>query len=194
MLKKVAAGSSQLVREAVLKAAVELGMDGRGTGGLVGWLKRLAITEPASFAALVAKSVPPMSAQAPAHGYAEFDPTKELAARIVGLAARLAPARHPPDAEADGQRALPGPDTIADAVSVVIDGANGQPTAVAADPSAAKLVEPLVALHVPAHAEAIVIGPATGRTYAVEGAAWDRITRVVEPDARAFMGAPIGRV
>ena len=47
-----------LVREAVVIAADELGSDGQGREGLVGWLKNLARRHPTTFAQLLGRLIP----------------------------------------------------------------------------------------------------------------------------------------
>jgi hypothetical protein len=179
-----ALGVKQAVRDALLAAAEAIGQDGAGMDGLKGYFVRLEKLEPVAFATLFGKAyVPQASAQpaASAHPYEDFsnDAIAELRRRIIGVAARLAP---PPAVTVE-----PEPDA-AESVSVVIDHATAEPTAIHGDPTRAKPVnESLIALHVPGPAEAIVIGPATNRTYPVEGAQWDRLVRVVESDARALL-------
>lgn len=50
--------TTRFLREAILLAAEEVGMDRRGTGGLVGYLKRIAVAYPAEFCHLLAKVLP----------------------------------------------------------------------------------------------------------------------------------------
>jgi len=53
------------VKEAILEAAGQIGLDGKGYGGLTGFLIRLAITEPESFGALLGRLLPKPGAAAP---------------------------------------------------------------------------------------------------------------------------------
>jgi hypothetical protein len=49
---------TKLVREAIVEAAALVGEDGDGRGGLVGYLKLLAVTEPRAMAALLGRILP----------------------------------------------------------------------------------------------------------------------------------------
>lgn len=46
------------LKEAILQAAQEVGSDGQGEGGTVGYLKFLAVESPPSFSSLLAKVLP----------------------------------------------------------------------------------------------------------------------------------------
>lgn len=56
--KGVANQSTRILKDAILMAAVEVGNDGSGTEGLVGYLKRIALEEPRSFVTLLGKVMP----------------------------------------------------------------------------------------------------------------------------------------
>lgn len=46
------------LREAILTAAEQVGADGKGKGGTVGYLKLLAMTDPKAFSSLLGKVLP----------------------------------------------------------------------------------------------------------------------------------------
>lgn len=50
--------TTRLLKEAILLAAEEVGQDGAGAGGLVGYLRRLAASDPRAFAGLLGKVLP----------------------------------------------------------------------------------------------------------------------------------------
>lgn len=50
--------TTQALKEAILKAAEDVGEDGTGKGGTVGYLTSLAKTEPKAFAGLLGKVLP----------------------------------------------------------------------------------------------------------------------------------------
>lgn len=46
---------SKLLRNAIFRAMAQVGEDGNGKGGVTGWMKQLALTDPKVFAQIVAK-------------------------------------------------------------------------------------------------------------------------------------------
>ena len=50
--------TTALLKEAIIKAAQEVGSDGRGEGGLTGYCQHLATTEPKAFAGLLGRVLP----------------------------------------------------------------------------------------------------------------------------------------
>ena len=50
--------TTKALKEAILQAAEDVGEDGNGEGGTVGYLRRLAQKEPSSFATLLGKVLP----------------------------------------------------------------------------------------------------------------------------------------
>lgn len=50
--------TTSLLREAIIFAAEETGVDGEGTDGLVGYCKHLALHEPKAFASLMGRVLP----------------------------------------------------------------------------------------------------------------------------------------
>lgn len=50
--------TTRALKEAILLAAEKVGSNGRGSGGLTGYLVKLAKTEPTSFASLLGKVLP----------------------------------------------------------------------------------------------------------------------------------------
>ena len=46
------------LKEAILLAGEQVGEDGKGKGGLVGYLRKLATSEPKSYAAILGKTLP----------------------------------------------------------------------------------------------------------------------------------------
>lgn len=100
----------QLLREAILIAAEEVGQDGAGTDGLVGYLKFLAIEEPKSFASLLSRVMPlQLSAPPGPVGYLDLDTDAlrtatpqelEIVERVLARAARGATQTDDPDAGA----------------------------------------------------------------------------------------------
>jgi hypothetical protein len=83
------------LREAIVLAAEQVGDDHRGRGGLVGYLKKLAVCEPTTFATLLAKTLPPLVPTPPT--YAALPGRTDgvsaagdkLLRRLEGVAARL---------------------------------------------------------------------------------------------------------
>lgn len=49
---------TRVIKEAVVDAAAQIGEDGKGRNGLQGYLKRLALHEPRSFATLLGRIIP----------------------------------------------------------------------------------------------------------------------------------------
>lgn len=50
--------TTALLKEAIIKAAQEVGSDGQGEGGLVGYCQHLATNEPKAFAGLLGRVLP----------------------------------------------------------------------------------------------------------------------------------------
>ena len=49
---------TKLLKDAIIMAAEQVGLDGKGKEGLVGYLKKLARQEPKAFASLLARVIP----------------------------------------------------------------------------------------------------------------------------------------
>jgi hypothetical protein len=83
------------LREAIVLAAEQLGDDHRGRGGLIGYLKKLAATEPTTFASLLRAALPPLVPAPPTRaalpGLADrvSGAGDELLKRLEGVAARM---------------------------------------------------------------------------------------------------------
>lgn len=50
--------TTKVLKEAIIMAAEEAGQDGKGKGGLVGYLVGLATTQPKAFASLLGRVIP----------------------------------------------------------------------------------------------------------------------------------------
>lgn len=80
------------IREAIIEGCRQYGYDGKGEGGLTGWMKRLAGQHPAAMATLIAKLLP-LEVSGPDGGaiaFEEVDPRAELLRHLAAIAARAA--------------------------------------------------------------------------------------------------------
>lgn len=57
--------TTSAVAEAILSAAEQVGEDGRGENGLVGFLRKVAVTQPKTYAALLGRVLPYQIAEEP---------------------------------------------------------------------------------------------------------------------------------
>jgi hypothetical protein len=171
----------QELKEALIRTARAIGLDGSGRDGLDGYLARLERIKPEVFAGLLAKLIPPAQAlpAASAHQYEDLDGDAmgELQRRIMEIAARRLVAAPPPPAE-------PGPATV----SIALDAATAEPVAVPGD--IAKAARVLYALTVPSHVDTPTVrGPKSGKFSSIEATPAGRIVRLARGDAAALLDA-----
>jgi hypothetical protein len=79
---------AQCLREALLRVAGKVGFDGAGRDGLDGWLMRLAIEEPVTFAMLLKSACAAIEPHEPRE--IVESPRDELARRLSGIFSRMA--------------------------------------------------------------------------------------------------------
>jgi hypothetical protein len=74
------------IKDAILKAAEQVGEDGTGKDGIIGYFRRLAKNDPKSFLALV-RSLPPGNSAQPTDAFKEYETPEEAleALRKEGL-------------------------------------------------------------------------------------------------------------
>jgi hypothetical protein len=64
------------IKDAILKAAEQVGEDGTGEDGIIGYFRRLAKNDPKSFLALV-RSLPPGNSAQPTDAFKKYETTQE---------------------------------------------------------------------------------------------------------------------